>query len=69
MYNLFKPELIYIAIVAALAFYGAVFALALVISIFSTGTFGVAMLVLIMFAYVIQIPFSVLIDKYMFKKA
>ncbi|MDF1877610.1 hypothetical protein JHD47_07235 [Sulfurimonas sp. SAG-AH-194-L11] len=41
--------------------------LALVISTFSTGTFGVAMLVPIMFAYIIQIPFAILVDKYMFK--
>ena len=91
----FEPELIYISVIAVIAFYAAVFALArlvydlespqeravfwhsitryitlaLVISTFSTGTFGVAMLVPIMFAYIIQIPFSVLIDKYMFKKA
>ncbi|MBL1244678.1 MAG: hypothetical protein COA39_009880 [Sulfurimonas sp.] len=91
----FEPELIYISMIAVVAFYAAIFALArlvynldspqeraafwhsitryitlaLVISTFSTGTFGVAMLVPIMFAYIIQIPFSVLIDKYMFKKA
>ncbi len=91
----FEPELIYISMIAVVAFYAAVFTLArlvynldspqeraafwhsitryitlaLVISTFSTGTFGVAMLVPIMFAYIIQIPFSVLIDKYMFKKA
>jgi len=89
----FEPELIYISMIAVVAFYAAIFALArlvynldspqeraafwhsitryitlaLVISTFSTGTFGVAMLVPIMFAYIIQIPFSVLIDKYMFK--
>ncbi|MDQ7068294.1 MAG: hypothetical protein Q9M40_10185 [Sulfurimonas sp.] len=88
----FEPELIYISIIAVIAFYGAIFVLArgvydlnspqeraafwhsttryitlaLVISTFSTGTFGVAMLVPIMFAYIIQIPFAVLIAKYMF---
>jgi len=41
--------------------------LALVISTFSISSFGVAMLVPIMFAYIIQIPFAILIDKYMFK--
>lgn len=41
--------------------------LALVISTFSTGTFGVAMLIPIMFAYIVQIPFAALIDKYLFK--
>lgn len=37
--------------------------LALVISTFSIGTFGVSMLLPIMFAYVVQIPLSVYIDK------
>ncbi|QSZ41746.1 hypothetical protein GJV85_06365 [Sulfurimonas aquatica] len=43
--------------------------LALVISTFSTGTFGVSMILPIMFAYIIQIPFAVYIDKFVgFKK-
>ena len=37
--------------------------LALVISTFSSSTFGVSMLLPIMFAYVVQIPLSVVIDK------
>jgi hypothetical protein len=37
--------------------------LALVISTFSTNTFGVSMILPIMFAYIIQIPFAVLIEK------
>jgi hypothetical protein len=37
--------------------------LALVISTFSSATFGVSMLLPIMFAYVVQIPLSVVIDK------
>ena len=37
--------------------------LALVISTFSTNTFGVSMILPIMFAYIIQIPFAVLIDR------
>ena len=37
--------------------------LALIISTFSTNTFGVSMLLPIMMAYVIQIPFAILIDK------
>jgi len=37
--------------------------LALVISTFSASTFGVSMLLPIMFAYVVQIPLSVVIDK------
>jgi hypothetical protein len=37
--------------------------LALVISTFSMGTFGVSMLLPIMFGYVVQIPLSVYIDK------
>lgn len=40
--------------------------LALVISTFSTGTFGVSMLLPIMFAYIVQIPLSIWIsNKYM----
>lgn len=37
--------------------------LALVISTFSTNTFGVSMILPIMFAYIIQIPFAVLVEK------
>jgi len=37
--------------------------LALVISTFSSGTFGVSMLLPIMFAYLVQIPLSVIISK------
>jgi len=37
--------------------------LALVISTFSAGTFGISMLLPIMFAYVVQIPLSVVINK------
>ena len=37
--------------------------LALVISTFSAGTFGVSMLLPIMFAYIVQIPLSVVISK------
>lgn len=37
--------------------------LALVISTFSSSTFGISMLLPIMFAYVVQIPLSVIIDK------
>lgn len=37
--------------------------LALVISTFSINTFGVSMILPIMFAYIIQIPFAILIDK------
>lgn len=37
--------------------------LALVISSFSMGTFGVSMLLPIMFAYVVQVPLSVIINK------
>jgi len=37
--------------------------LALVLSTFSTTTFGVAMILPIMFAYIIQIPFAIYIDK------
>ncbi len=37
--------------------------LALVISTFSAGTFGISMLLPIMFAYVVQIPLSVVISK------
>lgn len=42
--------------------------LALVISTFSTGTFGVSMLLPIMFAYIIQIPFASFISKYQMKE-
>jgi len=42
--------------------------LALVISTFSISTFGVSMLLPIMFAYIVQIPLAVNIDKYVFKK-
>lgn len=43
--------------------------LALVISTFSTGTFGVSMILPIMLAYMIQIPFSAYMDKFVqFKK-
>jgi len=37
--------------------------LALVISTFSINTFGAAMIIPIMFAYIIQIPFAIMIDK------
>ena len=37
--------------------------LALVISTFSTNTFGIAMILPIMFAYIVQIPFAIYIDK------
>lgn len=37
--------------------------LALIISTFSTNTFGISMLLPIMIAYIIQIPFAILIDK------
>lgn len=37
--------------------------LALVISTFSTNTFGVSMILPIMFAYIIQIPFAILVEK------
>lgn len=37
--------------------------LALVISTFSTNTFGVSMILPIMFAYIVQIPFAIYIDK------
>ena len=37
--------------------------LALIISTFTTNTFGVSMLLPIMIAYVVQIPFAILIDK------
>ncbi len=42
--------------------------LALVISTFSMTTFGVSMILPIMFAYIIQIPFAILIDKKMVAK-
>ena len=41
--------------------------LALVISTFSTGTFGISMILPIMFAYIIQIPFATAISKYQTK--
>ena len=37
--------------------------LALVISTFSTGTFGISMILPIMFAYIVQIPFAIYLDK------
>jgi len=37
--------------------------LALVISTFSTNTFGVSMILPIMFAYIIQIPFAIFVEK------
>lgn len=37
--------------------------LALVLSTFSTGSFGVSMILPIMFAYIVQIPFAIYIDK------
>lgn len=42
--------------------------LALVISTFSTTTFGVSMLLPIMIAYMVQIPFAINIAKYVFKE-
>lgn len=39
--------------------------LALVISTFTTKTFGIAMILPIMFAYVVQIPFAIFMDKKM----
>lgn len=42
--------------------------LALVISTFSIQTFGVSMILPIMFAYIIQIPFAILIDKKLVEK-
>lgn len=42
--------------------------LALVISTFSINTFGVSMLLPIMFAYIIQIPLAILIDKKLMNK-
>jgi len=42
--------------------------LALVISTFSTNTFGISMLLPIMFAYIVQIPFASNINKYIFQK-
>ncbi len=42
--------------------------LALVISTFSMTTFGVSMILPIMFAYIIQIPFAIVIDKKMVEK-
>lgn len=92
MYD-FEPELIYISLLAVVAFYIAIFGvaqllykidseqeraaywhtvtryitLALVISTFSTGTFGVSMILPVMFAYIIQIPFASAISKYQIK--
>jgi len=43
--------------------------LALIISTFTTNTFGVSMLLPIMIAYVIQIPFAIFIDKKLAVKA
>jgi len=37
--------------------------LALVLSTFSTATFGISMILPIMFAYIVQIPFAIMIDK------
>lgn len=91
----FEPELIYVSVIATLAFYIGILlvarfsykmdskeeraafwhtvtryiTLALVISTFSTKSFGVSMLLPIMFAYVIQIPFAIYIDKFLKKKA
>ena len=42
--------------------------LALVISTFSTGTFGVSMILPVMFAYVVQIPFAAVVSKYQIKR-
>ncbi len=39
--------------------------LALVISTFTTNTFGISMILPIMFAYIVQIPFAIYIDKKM----
>jgi len=87
----FEPELIYISIVAVLAFYIATFllskllyklhsrqeraafwhsitryiTLALVLSTFTTNTFGISMILPIMFAYIVQIPLAILTDKSM----
>ena len=43
--------------------------LALVLSTFSTTTFGVSMILPIMFAYIVQIPFAIFIDKKIIPKA
>lgn len=40
--------------------------LALLISTFTTSTFGVSMLLPIMFAYIVQIPFAIMLSKYKF---
>lgn len=42
--------------------------LALVISTFSTGTFGISMILPIMFAYIIQVSLAANISKYLFNK-
>lgn len=88
----FEPELIYISIIAVLAFYICILlvsrllydlnsqqqraafwhsvtryiTLALVISTFSTSAFGISMILPIMFAYIVQIPFAIYIDKITF---
>ncbi len=85
----FEPELIGVAFVAIISFYGAVFfiskwmyrldhpqenaafwqsvtryiTLALVIATFSSSPFGISILLPLMMAYVIQIPFAILINK------
>ena len=40
--------------------------LALVISTFSSNTFGISMILPIMFAYIVQIPFAIMLSKYKF---
>lgn len=91
---IFEPELIFIGIVATVAFYFSVFmvsklifnlhsvqeraafwhsvtryiTLALVLSTFSINTFGAAMILPIMFAYVVQIPFAIFIDSKVVEK-
>ena len=42
--------------------------LALVISTFSTSTFGVSMILPVMFAYIVQIPFAAVVSKYQTKR-
>lgn len=87
----FEPELIYIALIAVLAFYFAVFliskllyrldspqekaafwhsvtryiTLALVISTFTSNTFGISIILPLMIAYIVQIPFASYLDKKM----
>lgn len=41
--------------------------LALVIATFTTSTFGISMLLPVMFAYIVQIPFAIYISEYTFK--